>query len=213
MYAFINGRLDSVKNDGVVVEAGGVGYLIFTAASVISRLPAAGSDVKLYTRFIVREDSQSLYGFLTRDELGMFDTLLAVQGVGPKAALALVSVMAPSQFGIAVLTEDHKLLTRAQGVGQKLAQKIVFELRGKMRKELGAFGADAGVSPALSAGVGAGGARGAAGGIADRGKFGEAVEALMVLGCSAAEANGAVSGVYKEDMPLEDIIRASLSKL
>jgi Holliday junction DNA helicase RuvA len=205
MYAYIHGRLDTKKSDGVIVEAGGVGYQIFTPPSVISRLPAANSDVKLYTHFIVREDAHLLFGFLSKDELGMFETLLTVSGVGPKAALSLVSALQPSQFGLAVLTEDYKLLTRAQGVGAKLAQKIIFELRDKMRKEISASGDGRGI-PVYS--MGAAGAE-----LTDHGKFGEAVEALIVLGYSGVEANGAVSAVFKDESSLEAIIRAALSML
>ena len=214
MFAFIHGRLDSVRGDSVVVEAGGVGYRLLTAPSILSRLPPVNSDVKLYTLFIVREDSHTLYGFLTKDELGMFETLLTVSGVGPKAALALVSTLQPSQFSLAVLTEDFKQLSRAPGVGGKLAQKIVFELRDKMRKELTGMKGDknALVGAANIAGAGAGGGIGGAAYV-DHGKFGEAVEALMVLGCSAAEANGIISGVYKEEMSLEEIIRGALLEL
>jgi len=210
MYAYINGKLDSVKPDSVVVEAGGVGYLLFTAPSIMTRLPAPGFDVRLYTHFIVREDTHALYGFLTRDELGMFETLLKVSGVGPKASLALVSAMTPSQFGLAVLTEDYRQLTRAQGVGAKLAQKIIFELRGKMKKELSAFGISEGAAAAMA---GLADADGAGAGQHGHGKFGEAVEALIVLGYSAAEANSAVTNAFKEELPLEDIIRGALAKL
>ena len=135
----------------------------------------------------------------------MFETLLTVSGVGPKAALALISALAPSQFGLAVLTEDYKSLTRAQGVGAKLAQKIIFELRDKMKKELrsGKDGASPFAGMAQATGVE----------YVEHGKFGEAAEALIVLGYSAAEANSAVSGVYKDDLPLEVIIRNSLLEL
>jgi len=206
MYAFIHGRLDSKRADSVIIEAGGVGYEIYTAPSILSRLPAVNSDVRLYTRFIVREDAHVLYGFLSRDELGMFDSLLTVSGVGPKAALALVSAFQPSQFGLAVLTEDFRQLTRAPGVGTKLAQKICFELRDKMQKGPGVSGEGWG-APA--------GAAGPAGGVGptDRGKFGDAVEAMMVLGYSAVEANGAVTAVFKEELPLEDLIRQALARL
>ena len=208
MYAYIRGVLDSKKIDSVIIDAGGVGYQIYTAPSILSRLPAVNSEVRLYTRLIVREDSHTLYGFMSRDEQGMFDTLLTVSGVGPKAALSLVSAMPPSQFGLAVLTEDYKLLTRAQGVGAKLAQKIIFELRDKMQKGLGAAGDGIGAPSGLAVPLGAAGVE-----LADHGKFGEAVEALMVLGYTAVEANGAVSAVYKDELPLEKIIRAALSVL
>ena len=208
MYAYIHGRLDTKKADSVVIEAGGVGYQIYTAPSILSRLPATNSDVRLYTHFIVREDAHMLYGFLSRDELGMFETLLTVSGVGPKAALSLVSAVQPSQFGLAVLTEDHKQFTRAPGIGAKLAQKIVFELRDKMRKELNAA-EGSWVTPAGA--TGAAGAKGLE--YVDHGKFGEAVEALMVLGYSAVEANSAVSAVYKEESSLENTIRSALTML
>jgi len=205
MYAYIRGRLDSKRADCVVVEAGGVGYQILTSYSTLSRLPAADAEVKLHAHFIVREDAHTLYGFLTKDELGMFKTLLTVSGVGPKAALALLSVISPSQFGLCVLTEDYKSLTRAQGVGAKLAQKIIFELRDKMKKELSAAG-DAKKDFAGMPGIG---------GLdyVERGKYGEAVEALIVLGCTAVEANGVVSRVYNEELALEEIIRKSLKEM
>jgi len=205
VFAYIRGRLDTIKSDSVIVEAGGVGYRLYTAPSILSKLPPVDSEVKLYTHFIVREDAHILYGFVTRDELGMFETLLAVSGVGPKAALSLVSALQPSQFGLAVLTEDYKLLTRAQGVGAKLAQKIVFELRDKMKKELTSTGV---AGNSLAGTVKTEGL-----GYIDHGKFGEAVEALIVLGCSAAEANGIVAGVYKEESTLENIIRSALAEL
>ena len=215
MFAFINGRLDSIRGDSVVIDAGGVGYRLLTAPSILSRLPPVNSEVKLHTHFIVREDAHTLYGFITRDELGMFETLLSVSGVGPKAALSLVSTLQPPQFGLAVLTEDYKLISQAPGVGTKLAQKIAFELRDKMKKELAGPKGGRGASPG-SGGAGDGifaitDAAGAS--FVDHGKFGEAVEALIVLGCSAAEANGIVSAVYKEDAPLEDIIRSALMEL
>ena len=203
MYAFIHGRLDTIKTDGAIIEAGGVGYQIYTPPSTVSRLPAVNSDVKLYTHFTVREDAHLLFGFLSKDELGMFETLLTVSGVGPKAALALVSALQPSQFGLAVLTEDYKLLTRAQGVGAKLAQKIIFELCDKMKKEISSSGDGRSISVYAAAGAEP----------ADRGKFGEAVEALIVLGYSGVEANGAVSSAYKEELSLEGVIRAALSVL
>ena len=203
MYAYIRGRLDLKTADSVIIEAGGVGYQIYTALSTLSRLPAADTDVKLYTHFIVREDAHVLYGFISKDELNMFESLLTVSGVGPKAALALLSALQPSQFGLAVLTEDYKSLTRAQGVGAKLAQKIIFELRDKMKKALSVAGAAGDVLGKAAGGVD----------FTEHGKFGEAVEALIVLGCSAIEANGAVSRIFKDEMSLEEIIRGALIEL
>ena len=207
MYAYIHGRLDAKKMDGVVVEAGGVGYHIITPLSTLSRLPAVNSDVRLYTHFIVREDAHTLYGFYTKEEHGVFVTLLSVSGVGPKASLALLSALSPSQFSLAILTEDHRMLARAQGVGTKLAQKIVFELRDKMKKELSAAGGAAGavLDAPDAGGVGAG--------YVEHGKYGEAIEAMIVLGCSAAEANAVISRVYKDELALEEIIRKALLEM
>ena len=205
MYAFIHGRLDTKKADSVIVEAGGVGYLLYAPYSTLSRLPASDSEVKLYTHFIVREDAHNLYGFATREELSVFCTLLTVSGVGPKAALSLLSALSPSQFGLAVLTEDYRMLTRAQGIGAKLAQKIIFELRDKMKKELTAAGKAGSIAPEAA---GFGGAD-----HVEHGKYGEAIEAMIVLGCSAAEANAIVSRVYKEELALEEIIRKALLEI
>ncbi|MDR3120166.1 MAG: Holliday junction branch migration protein RuvA [Clostridiales bacterium] len=207
MYAYIRGRLDGKQSDCVVVEAAGVGYRVYTSMSTLSRLPAADTEIKLYTHFSVREDAHILYGFLTKEELGMFEILLTVSGVGPKAALAMLSAVSPSQFGLAVLTEDVKLLTRAQGVGSKLAQKIVFELRDKLAKDQAAGG-----SGGAFAGFGAGAAAdaGAAGELAERGKFAEAVGALLILGYSASEANHAVEAIYSDELEIEEIIRRAL---
>ncbi|MCL2163838.1 MAG: Holliday junction branch migration protein RuvA [Oscillospiraceae bacterium] len=200
MYAYIKGTLDSIRDDYVIVEAFGVGYKIYTPFSTISELPKTGEQVKLYTHFVVREDANLLYGFLTNEELSMFEMLLAVSGVGPKVAVAVISAVSPAKFGLAVLTGDSDSLKSAQGVGKKLAQKICFELGDKMRKERPEFtglGAD---DPGLSA-------------VSSGGKMSEAVSALTILGYTHFEANRAVSAVYSNDLELEQIIKEALRNM
>lgn len=199
MYAYIKGRLEVKGNDYIVVEAGGIGYRINTSLSTIEAAGPAGNEFKVYTHLYVREDVMSLYGFATQEELGMFELLLTVSGVGPKAALALLSAVSPSKFGLAVITDDTKTLTRAQGVGAKLAQRIILELKDKIKKEQLAMASGAGFDKAEMPREGS--------------RVSEAVSALMVLGYTPAEASKAVASVYSDELDLETIIRNSLKGL
>jgi len=200
LYAYIKGTLAYRHDDYIVVEAYGVGYKISTSLSTIEVAGAEGSEIKVFTHLYVREDTQSLYGFATQEELGMFELLLGVLGVGPKAALSLISALSPSKFGLAVITDDAKSLTRAQGIGGKTAQRIILELKDKIKKEQLAQASGSSVVRQASE---------------DRGesKVSEAVSALMVLGYSPAEASRAVASVYSDAMDLETIIKSSLKNL
>lgn len=200
MYAYIKGKLDYRHNDYLIVEAGGIGYRINTSLSTIEATGQLGSELKVFTHLYVREDIMSLYGFVTQEELGMFELLLTVSGVGPKAAISLISAIAPSKFGLAVITDDAKTLTRAQGIGSKMAQRIILELKDKIKKEqLAAIsGASKDSLPPVPR---------------EGSKVSEAISALMVLGYTPLEASRAVSSVYSEDMDLETIIRSSLKGL
>lgn len=200
MYAYIKGKLEYKQNDCLIVEAGGIGYRIHTALSTFEALGHAGGDVKIYTHLHVREDIMSLYGFATQEELGMFELLITVTGVGPKAALSIISTVSPSKFGLAVITDDTGVLTKAQGVGGKLAQRIILELKDKIRKEQMTSAGIAGVSAK---------AEEAAGGS----KVGEAISALMVLGYSYQEASRAVSAAHSDDMDLETLVKTALKGL
>ena len=200
MYAYIKGTLDSIQSDNVIVEAHGVGYRIFTSLSTISGLPRVGAEVKLFTHFIVREDANILCGFLTGEELNMFEILLSVSGVGPKVAIAVLSAVTPAKFGLAVMTEDYKVLTLAQGVGAKLAQKICFELKDKLKNERFA---DIGVDFSESGQQAP----------SSREKMVEAINALTILGYSQFEAGRAVSAVYSGELELEDIIKEALRQM
>lgn len=199
MFAYIRGKLEYKHSDYLVVEAGGVGYKIFTANTAIQSAGAVGSDIKVYTCLYVREDVMSLYGFLTPEELSMFELLISVSGVGPKAAVSLISALSPSKFSLAVITGDVKSLTRAQGIGNKMAQRVILELKDKIKKN----------QMALPDGdtVFADGAE------REDSRVAEAISALMVLGYTALEASKAVSAVYSDDMDLESIVRNSLKGL
>lgn len=199
MFAYIKGKLEYKHNDYIVVEANGVGYKIYTSLSTIQNVDAVGSEVKIYTYLYVREDIMSLYGFSTQEELGMFELLLGVSGVGPKAAISVASSMSPSKFGLAVITDDYKSLTKAQGVGNKMAQRIILELKDKIKKM------DLVSTPSSDDETGNVGE--------DNSRFSEAISALIVLGYTASEASKAVVSVYKEDMDIEAVIKNALKSL
>ena len=196
MISYIRGPLAEKFEDSVVVEAGNVGYRIFVPISVLERLPAAGTEVKLYTHFQV-----SLFGFLDRADLELFRLLIGVNGVGPRSALGILSAMAPDALRIAVVSGDAKALTKAPGVGTKTAQRILLDLKDKIRAE-DLLTADA---PSLEA------AEGISAGFGEAAK--EAAEALTALGYSAGEAQSAVRKAAAEGMTAEEILKASLKYL
>lgn len=193
MYYYIKGTLALKGENFAVLDAGGVGYKIFTSANVLSALGAPGKTVQLFTHLYVKEDAQDLYGFPTNEELALFLQLLSVSGVGPKAALAILSVNTPDRFALAVLTGDKKAITKAAGVGPKLAERIILELKDKM-KGLDTLPADIADTDFDSSSVS------------------EAISALTVLGYSQEEAARAVSGL-SEGLDLEDMVREALKKL
>jgi Holliday junction DNA helicase RuvA len=199
LFAYIKGKLEYKHNDYIVVEANGVGYKIYTSLSTIQNVDAVGSEVKIYTYLYVREDIMSLYGFSTQEELGMFELLLGVSGVGPKAAISVISSMSPSKFGLAVITDDYKSLTKAQGVGNKMAQRIILELKDKIKKMELVSATD---NTNETGNVGE-----------DNSRFSEAISALIVLGYTASEASKAVASVYKEDIDVETVIKNALKTL
>ncbi|NLD47617.1 MAG: Holliday junction branch migration protein RuvA [Clostridiaceae bacterium] len=199
MFAYISGKLDYKHNEYIVVEANGIGYKINTALSTVQNAGSQGDDIKVYTHLHVREDVMSLFGFLSKEELGMFELLIGVSGVGPKAAVSIISSLSPSKFSLAVITDDIKTLTKAQGIGNKMAQRIILELKDKIKKEQ-LVSIDTGISKNVS--------------VDEEGsRISEAVSALMVLGYNPLEANKAVSSVYSEGMDLEVIIKNALKSL
>ncbi|NLY18780.1 MAG: Holliday junction branch migration protein RuvA [Clostridiaceae bacterium] len=199
MIAHIKGTLQAKGRESVIIETGGIGYRVFVPLTALESLNQIGAEVKVHTYMHVREDACVLYGFLTEEELKMFEQLIRVSGVGPKAAISLVSYLPPSQFGLAVLTDDADAFVKAPGIGKKTALKIILELKDKLKKEQG----EENKKLSLTAG-----SRERAGN-----KIQEAVGALMMLGYSSQEANLAVSQVYSEEKSLETIIRESLKSL
>ncbi|NLX64546.1 MAG: Holliday junction branch migration protein RuvA [Clostridiaceae bacterium] len=195
MFAYIKGTLARITADSVIVDVNGVGYKIFTAGSALAVCNEIGSEIRLHTCFYVREDTHALYGFLNEDELKMFEQLITVTGVGPKAALSLISNIPPSKFGLAVLTDDVESFTKAPGIGKKTAQRIILELKDKLKKLNDQFGDIKTETSGLTS---------------SSNKLQEAVSALIMLGYSSQEANAAVLTVYDEEKTIEQIIKDAL---
>lgn len=202
MISYIRGTLAEKNEDSAVVEAHGVGYQIFVPVPVLSELPHLGESVKIYTYFSVREDGMSLFGFLSRQDLAMFKQLIGVNGIGPKSALGILSALRPDVLRMAVASGDAKTISRAPGVGPKTAQRIILDLKDKIRPEdvlAGGLEESLAVPEEIS-------------GVGQAGK--EAVEALTALGYSAAEAAGAVKKVkITEEMTAEDVLKGALRHL
>jgi len=202
LISYIRGTLAEKNEDSAVVEAHGVGYQIFVPVPVLSELPPLGESVKIYTYFSVREDGMSLFGFLSRQDLAMFKHLIGVNGIGPKSALGILSALRPDVLRMAVASGDAKTISRAPGVGPKTAQRIILDLKDKIRLEdVLAGGLEESLAvPEEIFGVGQAGK--------------EAVEALTALGYSAAEAAGAVKKVkITEEMTAEDVLKGALRHL
>lgn len=201
MIAYLAGRLADIEEDRIVVECSGVGYGVRVPLSMLERLPAVGSQVKVYTYLQVKEDGIGLYGFLSKGDLKMFRQLLGVSGIGPKGALGVLSSLTPDALRLAIVSGDAKAISRAQGIGSKTAQRLILELKDKIGSEelLAA-------APAFAEGPLAGGPASGAGR--------EAVDALVALGYSASEAARAVKQVEITDaMSAEDVLKASLKHL
>lgn len=202
MYAYIKGTLAEVAEDAVVVEAGGIGYNIKVSTATAELLPGVGNEVKIYTYTLVREDAFALFGFLTRDDLEIFKKLIAVNGIGPKGGLAILSVMGADDLRFAVMAGDAKAIAKAPGIGAKTAERVILELRDKISLEDTLKGLG---EPVAAAGAGAL----AQGG--DNLMKREAIEALVALGYSASDATAAVKKVeIAEDTTSETILKLAL---
>ncbi len=203
MFSYIRGPLTEVWEDAVVVESGGIGWNIHVPMSVLDSLPRTGEEVKIYTSFQVREDAVALYGFLTRQDLQMFRQLLGVSGIGPKAALGILSVMRPDDLRMAIISEDAKAIAKAPGIGPKTAKRVILDLKDRIKMEdilPSAIASDAAAAPVFVSGV--------------EGVGKEAIEALVALGYSMSEATKAVRQVEILDgMTVEAVLKASLKHL
>lgn len=209
MFYYLSGTLALAAPGLAVVDVGGVGYKLTISENTYAALPrrsltdAAAPGVKLYTYMAVREDDIELFGFASEAELSSFRMLLGVSGVGPKAAMAILSILTPEKFALAVCMEDRKAIAKASGIGPKTAARIVLELKDKLQKQ---FAADVGDLPdAEEAEFVA-----ATGG---KGKLAEAQDALLVLGYTRQEAVHVLKSIPVDQMSVEDIIKEALKKM
>jgi len=203
MYAYIKGELAEKNIDSIVVEAAGVGYLIYIPTQYFDMLPDEGEDVKIYTYLCVREDAMILYGFLSKDDLEIFKLLITVSGIGPKGGLSVLSAMSADELRMAVISQDAKAIAKAPGVGTKTAQRIILELKDKISLEDTAMMREVNQVPQGSMLTGKSQAQT------------EAVEALTALGYSPSEALRAVKAVLQEtpDLDVEALLKAALKKM
>ncbi len=198
MYYYISGTLIMARLSTAVIDAGGVGYRLTVSATTLGKLSGKeGQNAKLYTYFSVREDAQELFGFYTEEEQNTFKLLIGVSGIGPKAAMAILSVLTPEKLAIAVATGDAKAIAKAQGVGAKSAARVVLELKDKLKTELSAEDGNTDLlsNPGQPASA-----------------LADAEAALMVLGYTRQEALYALRGLDAAS-DAEALIREALKKL
>lgn len=201
MIHYITGDLVTTEPSAVIVDTGSIAYKLFVSDNTLAVLSSKiGTRVKVYTYLSVREDAMDLYGFHSLDEKNAFNMLITVSGVGPKAALAILSVLTPDGFKLAVSTGDVKSISKASGVGAKIAARVVLELKDKLTKELGSLNVnDIAPSPVRVAG--------------DTGKYSDALNALIVLGYSRSESADALKGLDIAKYSLEELITTALKNL
>lgn len=202
MIAYVNGIIDDITEDNVVVDVGGVGMNVKISAGTAARLPGIGEAVKLYTYTSVREDAFWLYGFLSRNDLEIFKKCITVSGIGPKGALSILSVLDADSLRFAIVSGDTKAIAKAPGVGTKTAERLILELKGKLEiddvminREAAVYGSSHAVT-------------------VDSEQKREAVEALVSLGYGQAESLKAVNSIEGiEEMDSNTVLKAALKKL
>ena len=202
MIAYVNGIIDDITEDNVIVDVGGVGMNVKISAGTAARLPRIGEAVKLYTYTSVREDAFWLYGFLSRNDLEIFKKCITVSGIGPKGALSILSVLDADSLRFAIVSGDTKAIAKAPGVGTKTAERLILELKGKLEiddvmidREAAVYGSSHAVT-------------------VDSEQKREAVEALVSLGYGQAESLKAVNSIEGiEEMDSNTVLKAALKKL
>jgi len=187
MIASLHGILDSLGSDGAIVNVNGIGFQVFMPTSTFTKLGAVGKEVKLYTHLHLREDEATLYGFASMDELRLFQTLIGVSGLGPRLALAMLSAMSTEQIAMAIASGNADLLTAIPGIGKKMANRLVLELKDKLA---------------------AGWVTAPAAQLAEENA--EVLTALTSLGYSVSEASRAVATLPSSDLSLEEKIKLAL---
>ena len=196
MIAYIKGNLEAKNLDNVVIDVGGIGYKIFMSINSIERIGEIGTMVKVHTYMRVREDDISLYGFCTNEELRMFEQLIGVSGVGAKSALTILSNISPSSFALAIISGDVNTLKSLPGVGAKSAQRMILELKDKMKTQ---DAIQTEIMPTKT--------------IVTNDKVRDAVEALQVLGYARKDIDLAISNIDTKDLSVEEIIKQGLKYL
>lgn len=197
MISYISGVLKYIMQEYIIVDNGGIGYSISVSPKTIGLLPSIGENVCIYTYMSVSESGISLYGFSSMEELELFNSIIGVSGIGPKGALGILGAVSPSQFVMAVLTDDIKTLSSAPGIGKKTAQRLVLELKDKLDPAQAADIDGLEVSAVT----------------AESGEKEEAIEALVVLGFAKADAVKAVGAVYMDSMTAEKAVSLALRVL
>ena len=204
MFYYISGILAYVNPTTAVIDAGGVGYKLTISENTYNSLPPRHTvdapEAKLFTYMAVREDGIELFGFANEAELSSFKMLLSVSGVGPKAAISILSLLTPERFALAVCTEDRKTIAKANGIGPKTAARIILELKDKLVKttDVGAVASASIETPAVPT---------------NAGKLAEAQDALLVLGYSRSEALNVLKNIDTQTLGLEEIIKRALKLL
>lgn len=198
MYEYIRGLHKGINKDYIVVENNGIGYKIFTSGSTLAKLPKLDEEVTIYIQQIVREDFIGLYGFLSREELDMFNILLTINGVGAKAALSLLSISTVDNLKYAIMIGDEKHVVRAPGIGKKTAQRVILELKDKFKADELLDNKDASIDIDMNN--------------IFANNINEALSALMALGYTEKEAQKALSNA-DVDKSVEDIIKECLKML
>lgn len=194
MLAYIKGQLEMKAKNYLVIDVGGLGYKVFMSENTINTIGEIGEIIKVYTHYRVREDDISIFGFKTQEELRMFELLISVSGVGAKSALVMLSCIEPSEFAIAVISDNIKLLTQIPGIGPKSAQRIILELKDKLKNEQNEESIESSKTKAIKTNE----------------NIEEAISGLMVLGYSKKNIEKAFEHLDTEALSVEDLIKKGL---
>lgn len=199
MISFVRGKVYEIENDKVIIDVGGVGYGVSMSASALSKLPLPGKEILIHTYMNVKEDAMQLFGFLTKDELQLFRYIIGVSGIGPKGGLSILSKLTPTDLRLAVISGDVKAISSAPGIGKKTAEKLILELKDKMRPE-DVFVQQPDTDTADLQ--------------MDTQIQGEAIQALIALGYGNSESVQAVKKVKQsESMTVEELLKAALKQM
>lgn len=200
MFAFIKGSIEEKSSGYIVIETGGIGYKIYMPESSIERSGEIGDTIKIHTYYWVREDNISLYGFLTREELRMFEILISTSGIGAKSAINILSNIDPSSFALAIINEDTRRITKLPGIGAKTAARMILELKDKIKKQELEANATSQKEELQKA-------------VMKDENINEAISALQVLGYTKKEIEKAFEKINLSEMDVEDIIKKGLAIL